>query len=161
MFYAVVNPYQNKTSELNNLEKLVEQTYQALMSCLVLEWTGNNMCIFVQSIILQLYIPERWSLKIKCGSWKVLEMSGLVLQKFFPIILQNHFKFMNHSVTISQMATQFSPKDLCLPCSILRVVNIRWRPGLSQATLRLSAAVNCQFVNHKCYVFPYLANTYP
>ena len=36
-----INPYQYKTSELKNLEKLVEQTFQTLMFCLVLEWTGN------------------------------------------------------------------------------------------------------------------------
>ena len=37
----MINPYQYKTSELKNLEKLVEQTFQTLMFCLVLEWTGN------------------------------------------------------------------------------------------------------------------------
>ena len=37
-----------RQSELNNAEKLVEQTVQALKSC----WNGLGMCMFVQSVKL-------------------------------------------------------------------------------------------------------------
>ena len=40
LFFAKIN-YQFKTSELKNVEKLVEQTAQAFK--VLLEWTGN-MC---------------------------------------------------------------------------------------------------------------------
>ena len=39
-------------------------------------------------------------------------MSGMVLQKLFPIIPQNNFEFMNHSVTISHIATGIFAKGL-------------------------------------------------
>ena len=47
LFHALIN-YQFKTSELKNLEKLVEQTVQTLKSCL------NELpkCISVQSVKL-------------------------------------------------------------------------------------------------------------
>ena len=76
-------------------------------------------CAFLYSLLH--YIPERWSLKIKCGPWKVLEkslkhpaMSGMV--NYFPpypkIIL--NLWIILWPYRISQQA--FSPKDLCLAC---------------------------------------------
>ena len=47
MLYTVID-YEYKTSELKNVEKLVEQTIQALKSC----WSRLGMCIFVQSVKL-------------------------------------------------------------------------------------------------------------
>ena len=57
VFYGIIN-YQSKTSELKNVEKLVEQTVQALQSCL----NELGMCIFVRCV------KCRWSLKIECAS---------------------------------------------------------------------------------------------
>ena len=48
MLYTIID-YEYKTSELKNVEKLVEQTVQALKSC----WNGLGMCTtFVQSVKL-------------------------------------------------------------------------------------------------------------
>ena len=43
MVYARID-YQFNTSELKNVEKLLEQTFQALKSC----YHGLGMCIYVQ-----------------------------------------------------------------------------------------------------------------
>ena len=48
MFYSIIN-YQFKTSELKNVEKLVKQTVQALISLIK---NRLGMCIFVQSLKL-------------------------------------------------------------------------------------------------------------
>ena len=45
LFYTIIYS-EYKTSELKNVEKLVEQTVQAFKSC----WNGLGMCIFVQSV---------------------------------------------------------------------------------------------------------------
>ena len=58
-----MSKYNFNTGELENVEKLVEQTVQALKS----SWNGLEMWIFVQPV------KGRWSLKIVCGSWKVLK----------------------------------------------------------------------------------------
>ena len=50
LFYLIIN-YQFKTSELKNVEKLVEQTIQALKPC----QNGLGMCSFVQSVELYLW----------------------------------------------------------------------------------------------------------
>ena len=48
LLYTIIN-YEYKTSELKNVEKLAEQTVQALKSC----WNGLGMCTtFVQSVKL-------------------------------------------------------------------------------------------------------------
>ena len=47
LFFLIIN-YQFKTSELKNVEKLMEETVQALKSWL----SGPGMCIFVQSVKL-------------------------------------------------------------------------------------------------------------
>ena len=47
MLYTIID-YEYKTSGLKNVEKLVEQTVQALKSC----WSRLGMCILVQSVKL-------------------------------------------------------------------------------------------------------------
>ena len=47
MLYTIID-YEYKTSELKNVEKLVEHTVQALKSCR----NRLGMCIFVQSVKL-------------------------------------------------------------------------------------------------------------
>ena len=64
--------YQFGTSELKNVEKLVEQTAQALKSYYI----GMRMCIFVQCVKGSL------SLKIKCAPWKVFEKSLKMVPSF-------------------------------------------------------------------------------
>ena len=49
LFYLIIN-YQFKTSELKNVEKLVEQTIQALMPC----QNGLGKCSLVQCTICEL-----------------------------------------------------------------------------------------------------------
>ena len=64
LFYAIIIIH--KTSELKNVEKVVKQVFQALKSCYI-DWE----CAFLYN--LWNYIPVRWSLKIECGPYKVLE----------------------------------------------------------------------------------------
>ena len=56
--------YQFKTSELKNVEKLVEQLQFKPLRPVRMDWE----CTFLDNCI-----PGRWSLKIKCGPWKVLK----------------------------------------------------------------------------------------
>ena len=53
LFYAIIKNQKFKTGELENVEKLMEQTAEVLKSC----WNGLGMCIFVQPV------RSRWSLK--------------------------------------------------------------------------------------------------
>ena len=62
LFYVMSN-YNFNTGELEDVEKLVEQTVQALKS----SWNGLEMWIFVQPV------KGRWPLKIVCDSWKDLK----------------------------------------------------------------------------------------
>ena len=71
IFYAIIINYQFQTSEHKNEEKLVKKTVQALKSYK----NRLGMCIFVKCVKIINYIPSKWSLKILCGPWKVLEKS--------------------------------------------------------------------------------------
>ena len=64
MFYAIIN-YQLKTSELKNVEKLMKQTFYALV---LLEYTGNVHFYTICEIKF-----------LAGGPWK----SNLVLEKSF------------------------------------------------------------------------------
>ena len=62
LLYTIID-YEYKTSELKNVEKLVEQTVKALKSC----WSRLGMCIFVQSVPKITFpvggpskVPKRW-----------------------------------------------------------------------------------------------------
>ena len=95
----------------------MEQTYQALMSCLVLEWTGNvhfcTVCYITflkdgpwkSNVVLEKFLKSPWNI-LPCQEW----CSRNSFPPYPKIIL--NLWIILWPYRISQQA--FSPKDLCL-----------------------------------------------
>ena len=154
MFYAIINPYQYKTSELKNLEKLVEQTFQTLMFCLVLERTGNvhvcTVCYITflkggpwkSNVVLKKFLKSPWNV-LPCQEW--------CSRNYFPsypkIIL--NLWIILWPYRISQQA--FSPKDLCLACYHFKGCQHMLTTSAVAAYFEVFAGCKLSIiVNHKC-----------
>ena len=137
LFYAIIN-YQFKTSELKNGETLVKQTVQALKFVRI-DWE----CAFLYN--LWDFIPGRWSLKIECWPWKVLEkwlqFLYSVLPKYsnywffisyFPVVPNMKLNGINQLYRARLWAAFYFPLGGAKGCSqsklslAIRSINIYW-----------------------------------
>ena len=137
LFYAIIN-YQFKTSELKNGETLVKQTAQPLKFVRI-DWE----CAFLYN--LWDFIPGRWSLKIECGPWKVLEkwrqfLYGVLPKysnywcsiSYFPVVPNMKLNGINQLYRARLWAAFYFPWGEAKGCSqsklslAIRSINIYW-----------------------------------
>ena len=106
MFYATVS-YQFKSSELKNVEKLVEQTVQALK----LAWTGN-VCIYVQIRDLHSWVGSPWK-------WNVVREKSLKM-RYSNFLHESWFCIVCSSLPLAQ----FKSTEMCIIIIIIIVIII-------------------------------------